>query len=331
MTILITGAAGFIGFSVASRLLADGEKIIGIDNINNYYDIKLKKNRLQQLQKENHFHFYLLDITNRSALEKLFSENKIDFVIHLAAQPGVRYSITHPEAYINSNLVGFANMLEACRQHNIKHFIFASSSSVYGANTKQPFSETDATEQPVSLYSATKKANELMAHSYAHLYQLPCTGLRFFTVYGPWGRPDMALFSFTRSILDEKPITVFNSGNMMRDFTYIDDVVEAVIRIINVIPNNKPPYEIYNIGNHQPVLLKYFIEVLEKNLKVKAKLDMQPMLSADMLDTYADVTKFEKKFGALPHTSIETGIAKFVDWYEKYYHVETTDLLHNLE
>src|SRR3990167_10841644 len=313
MTILITGVAGFIGFSVASKLLADGKNVIGIDNLNTYYDVTLKKERVSLLQAYLSFAFHALDITHREKIAQLFDAHNIEIVIHLAAQPGVRYSITHPEAYIDSNVVGFANVLEACRQHTIKHFVFASSSSVYGANKKLPFSETDSTDQPLSLYAATKKANELMAHSYAHLYNLPCTGLRFFTVYGPWGRPDMALFSFTRNILEKKPITVFNDGNMLRDFTYIDDIVSGVTKIIDIIPdkNGKLFYKIYNIGNNSPVQLKYFIEVLEKNLRKKAILDLQPMHAADMQDTYADVSDFEKIAGELPHTPIEIGVKRF--------------------
>ena len=319
MAILITGTAGFIGSALVLQLISKEKEVIGVDNLNNYYDVTLKKNRLSLLQTSPLFRFYFLDITNRTAVEKLFSENDIDVTIHLAAQPGVRYSLTNPHAYIDANLVGFTNVLEAFRQRKIKHFIFASSSSVYGANTKLPFSETDSTDHPISLYGATKKANELIAHSYAHLYNLPCTGLRFFTVYGPWGRPDMALFSFTRDILDEKPITVFNNGNMLRDFTYIDDVVAGIDRIITLPPNQNIPYQIYNIGNSNPVKLSYFINVLEKNLGKKAILNRQPMHTADMRDTYADVAAFEKRAGALPHTSIETGIARFVKWYKNYY------------
>ena len=319
MAILITGTAGFIGSALVLQLISKEKEVIGVDNLNNYYDVTLKKNRLSLLQTSPLFRFYFLDITNRTAVEKLFSENDIDVTIHLAAQPGVRYSLTNPHAYIDANLVGFTNVLEAFRQRKIKHFIFASSSSVYGANTKLPFSETDSTDHPISLYGATKKANELIAHSYAHLYNLPCTGLRFFTVYGPWGRPDMALFSFTRDILDEKPITVFNNGNMLRDFTYIDDVVAGIDRIITLPPNQNIPYQIYNIGNSNPVKLSYFINVLEKNLGKKAILNRQPMHTADMRDTYADVAAFEKRAGALPHTYIETGIARFVKWYKNYY------------
>ena len=319
MAILITGVAGFIGSSVALRLISNGKKIIGVDNLNDYYDVDLKKNRLKRLKNIELFIFYLLDIVDRTAIEKLFSENKIDTVIHFAAQPGVRYSVTHPHAYVDANLIGFVNILEACRQHKIKHFVFASSSSVYGGNTKLPFVETDPTDQPLSLYGATKKANELMAYSYAHAYQLPCTGLRFFTVYGPWGRPDMAVFSFTRNILGEKTITVFNNGNMLRDFTYIDDVVSGVIKIINMMPAN---YKIYNIGNSRPVKLHYFIEVLENTLQKKAKLNMQPAYAVDAPNTYADVSSFEKGVGVLPHTSIEAGIAKFAAWYRDYYGVQ---------
>lgn len=324
MTILITGVAGFIGAAVSLALLSRGESIIGIDNLSHYYDVALKKNRLKILQQSEKFHFCFLDIIDCVSMEKLFTENQIEIVLHFAAQPGIRYSVKNPHAYIDANIVGFANLLESCRQNKIKHLIFASSSSVYGANTKLPFAETDRTDYPRSLYGATKKSNELMAYSYAHLYNLPCTGLRFFTVYGPWGRPDMALFSFTHDILNKKPIIVFNNGNMMRDFTYIDDVVEAVMRILNIIPekNNDPPYQIYNIANHYPVQLKYLIKLLEKNLETKAKFDVQPMHAADMPNTYADVTAFEKIAGMLPHTPIEVGVTKFVKWYCNYYKIK---------
>lgn len=322
MSILITGAAGFIGSSLSLQLLSQGKKIIGIDNLNHYYDVELKKNRLARLQKNPLFIFSLVDITDRAAIKKLFSENNIDTVIHLAAQAGVRYSVSHPHVYSDVNLVGFLNILEACREYHIKHFIFASSSSVYGANAKIPFSENDTTDHPRSLYGATKKANEIMAYSYAHLYNLPCTGLRFFTVYGPWGRPDMALFSFTRDILSGKMITVFNNGNMLRDFTYIDDITEGVSRIIDIPPTAQVPHQVYNLGNSKPVLLKYFIRVLEENLGKKAHIQFQSMHDADVLNTYADVTAFENAAGKLPHTSIEAGIARFVEWYKQYYQAE---------
>ncbi|OGT39966.1 MAG: hypothetical protein A3E81_01495 [Gammaproteobacteria bacterium RIFCSPHIGHO2_12_FULL_36_30] len=322
MSILITGAAGFVGFFMSLKLLAQGREVIGVDNINNYYDIELKKNRLKQLNKHPTFTFLKIDITDRVAIEKIFAENNIDMVIHFAAQAGVRYSVSHPHVYGDVNLVGFLNVLEASRQHHIKHFIFASSSSVYGANIEIPFSEDGETHRPLSLYAATKKANELMAYSYAHLYKLPCTGLRFFTVYGPWGRPDMALFSFTNDILSEKPITVFNNGEMLRDFTYIDDVIEGVSRIINLPSiNSDVPYRVYNLGNNNPVQLKYFIEVLEKNLGKKANIHFQSMHAADVVNTYANMTALEKVAGQLPHTTIEVGVARFVEWYKQYYQV----------
>lgn len=325
MTILITGAAGFIGFSIAAHLLSQGEKIIGIDNFSQYYEVSLKQKRLLGLQHQSNFSFYRIDIAHRDNIKKIFLENEIEKVIHLAAQPGVRYSVTHPENYIDANMAGFANILEACRQNHVKHFLFASSSSVYGANTVLPFSEEQTTDHPVSLYGATKKANELMAYSYAHLYQLPCTGFRFFTVYGPWGRPDMALFKFTEHILNEKPITVFSEGNMLRDYTYIDDVVSGILLAINRLPKNTnhAPYQIYNIGNSNPVNLLDVIKLLEHHLNKKAILHFEPMHRADIKNTFADVSKFESVFGTLPHTPLENGIQKFVAWYKKYYDVPT--------
>lgn len=325
MTTLITGISGFIGFSLAARLLSEGEKILGIDNFSQYYDVSLKQKRLLALQKHTHFSFYKIDITHRDNIKKLFLENEIDIVIHLAAQPGVRYSVTHPENYIDANLVGFSNILEACRQNHVKHFLFASSSSVYGANTVLPFSEEQTTDHPVSLYGATKKANEVMAYSYAHLYQLPCTGFRFFTVYGPWGRPDMALFKFTEHILHSKPITVFSEGNMLRDYTYIDDVISGILLAANRLPHNTnyAPYQIYNIGNSNPVNLLDVIKLLEHHLNKKAILHFEPMPLADIKNTFADVSKFESVFGALPHTPLKIGIQKFVAWYKKYYDVPT--------
>lgn len=333
MPILITGVAGFIGSALATQLLAKGKNIVGIDNLNHYYNVELKKSRLAQNNNHPNFTFQRMDIVDRAAVANLFFEYSFDSVIHLAAQPGVRYSLENPFAYIDSNLVGFANILEASRQHQIKHFIYASSSSVYGANPKLPFAEQDPVDHPLSLYAATKRANELIAHSYAQ-HHLPCTGLRFFTVYGPWSRPDMALLSFTRHILAEKPITVFNHGEMMRDFTYIDDIVEGITRVINILPttlstatthpaiSHTANFRIYNIGNSHPVQLKYYIEVLEQCLGKKAKLDMAPIHAADMPHTYADVDTFEKTFGELPHTSIETGILRFVEWYKSYYHTQ---------
>jgi UDP-glucuronate 4-epimerase len=333
MKVLITGAAGFIGSTLAIRLLERGDTVYGIDNMNDYYDVTLKEARLQRVLGNPHFQFQKLDIVDRDGMAELFKVQRFDAVMHLAAQAGVRYSITNPQAYVDANLVGFGNILEGCRHGGVKHLVFASSSSVYGANTKLPFSEHDNVDHPVSLYAATKKANELMAHSYAHLYKLPCTGLRFFTVYGPWGRPDMALFKFTKGILEGAPIPVFNSGKMVRDFTYIDDIVEGVVRTIDSIAKpqagwsgNAPdpatsyaPYRIYNIGNNQPVELMRYIEVLEKCLGKKAKLDLLPMQDGDVPATYADTENLEKDVGFRPRTTVETGIARFVEWYKSYY------------
>ncbi|EKD55087.1 MAG: hypothetical protein ACD_60C00027G0013 [uncultured bacterium] len=333
MPILITGAAGFIGSAVTLQLLAEGKTVVGIDNLNHYYDVQLKKDRLAQYSSHPKFSFKRMDIVDRKAVSDLFLQYQFDVVIHLAAQAGVRYSLQNPAVYIDSNLVGFANILESSYQASIKHFVYASSSSVYGANLKLPFSEQDSVDHPLSLYAATKRANELLAHSYAHS-SLPCTGLRFFTVYGPWGRPDMALFSFTRNILEDKPIPVFNQGNMMRDFTYVDDIVAGIVKVIDQVPqkadvlsashpaiSHSAPYRIYNIGNHQPVKLKQYIAVLEKCLNKKARLEMMPMQAGDVPNTYADVSALENLIGALPHTPIETGIAKFVKWYQHYYNV----------
>ena len=333
MKILITGVAGFIGSALALRLLERGDTVYGIDNMNDYYDVRLKEARLKRTNGHPQFHFQKLDIVDRKAMAGLFHSQKFDSVMHLAAQAGVRYSITHPEAYVDANLVGFGNVLEGCRHGGVKHLVFASSSSVYGANTTLPFSEHDNVDHPVSLYAATKKANELMAHSYAHLYRLPCTGLRFFTVYGPWGRPDMALFKFTQGIVEGTAIPVFNKGKMIRDFTYVDDIVEGVIQAIDrtALPDSawsgaKPdpatsnaPYRIYNIGNHQPVELMRYIEVLESCLGKKAKLDMLPMQEGDVPATYANTEDLENDVGFRPHTSVEHGIAKFVEWYKSYH------------
>ena len=333
MNILITGAAGFIGSALALRLLERGDSVYGIDNMNNYYDVHLKEARLKRTIDHHKFRFEKLDIINRAGMAELFRKEKFDAVMHLAAQAGVRYSITHPQAYIDSNLTGFGNILEGCRHGGVRHLVFASSSSVYGANTRLPFSEHDNVDHPVSLYAATKKANELMAHSYAHLYQLPCTGLRFFTVYGPWGRPDMALFKFTKGILEGSAIPVFNHGKMIRDFTYIDDIVEGVIRVIDrtarpdpVWSGNAPdpatsyaPYRIYNIGNNQPIELMRYIETLEKCLGKKAKLEMLPMQDGDVPATSANVESLEKDVGFRPCTSIEQGVARFVEWYKSYH------------
>ncbi len=335
MKVLITGAAGFIGSTLAIRLLERGDTVYGIDNMNDYYDVTLKEARLQRVLGNPHFQFQKLDIVDRDGMAELFKVQRFDAVMHLAAQAGVRYSITNPQAYVDANLVGFGNILEGCRHGGVKHLVFASSSSVYGANTKLPFSEHDNVDHPVSLYAATKKANELMAHSYAHLYKLPCTGLRFFTVYGPWGRPDMALFKFTKGILEGAPIPVFNSGKMVRDFTYIDDIVEGVVRTIDSTAKPQAgwsgkapdpatsyaPYRIYNIGNNQPVELMRYIEVLEKCLGKKAKLDLLPMQDGDVPATYADTENLEKDIGFRPRTAVETGIGRFVEWYKSYYKV----------
>jgi len=334
--ILVTGAAGFIGFHVSKRLLADGNDVVGIDNINDYYDVNLKHARIAILQKHSNFTFYKIDIADLHAMEDLFAnqrENAFDVVINLAAQPGVRYSLKNPHAYIRSNIVGFTNILECCRHSKVKHLVFASSSSIYGMNEKIPFSVSDNVDHPVSLYAATKKANELMAHTYAHLYELPCTGLRFFTVYGPWGRPDMAYFSFTKAIMEGTPIDVFNYGKMKRDFTYIDDIIEGLVRVMDKIPRPNPewdrknpdpgssyaPYKLYNIGNHNPVELIKFIEVLENNIGKKAQKNMLPMQPGDVPTTYADADDLMNDVGFKPATPLEEGIKKFVQWYKGYY------------
>ena len=335
MKILVTGAAGFIGSTLALRLLERGDTVCGIDNMNDYYDVRLKEARLQRIKDHHHFEFQKLDIIDREAMAELFQKQKFDAVMHLAAQAGVRYSITNPQTYIDANLVGFGNIIEGCRHGGVKHLVFASSSSVYGANTRLPFSEHDNVDHPVSLYAATKKANELMAHCYSHLYDLSCTGLRFFTVYGPWGRPDMALFKFTKGILEGDPIPVFNHGKMIRDFTYVDDIVEGVVRVLDrpASPNpdwsSKAPdpatsyarYRIYNIGNNQPVELMRYIEVLEKCLGKKAKLQMLPMQEGDVPATSANIESLENDVGFRPRTSVEQGIARFVEWYKSYHRV----------
>jgi len=331
--ILVTGAAGFIGAAVAQRLLERGDTVLGIDNLSDYYDVSLKEARLARFSEYSNFTFHKLDLADREGVEKLFPKNEFDTVVHLAAQAGVRHSIDNPHAYIDANLVGFGNVLEGCRHADIKHLVFASSSSVYGANTKLPFSEHDNVDHPVSLYAASKKANELMAHCYAHLYGLPSTGLRFFTVYGPWGRPDMALFKFTKGILEETPIPVFNQGNMIRDFTYIDDIVEGVIRVIDRPAQPEPnwsgdspdpatsyaPYRIYNIGNNRPVELMTYIQVLEDCLGKKAQIEFLPMQDGDVAATCADVDNLEADVGFRPKTTVETGITHFVTWYKDYY------------
>ena len=338
--ILVTGSAGFIGFYVAKRLLEKGDRVVGLDNLNNYYDVNLKRARLAQLTAVPAFGFVKMDLADGEGVRQLFQAENFDLVVHLAAQAGVRYSLTNPQAYVDANLVGFANVLEGCRSSKVRHLVFASSSSVYGANTRMPFSVHDNVDHPVSLYAATKKANELMAHVYAHLYGLPCTGLRFFTVYGPWGRPDMALFLFTRAILEGRPIPVYNHGKMRRDFTYIDDVVEGVIRVAERIPEPNPewcsdrpdpgtssaPYRIYNIGNHDPVELIKFIEILENKIGRKAQLELLPIQPGDVPATYADVDDLTRDTGFQPQTLIEEGIGRFVDWYREYYGRQSTPI-----
>lgn len=327
--ILVTGVAGFIGFHVCQRLLNENRQVVGLDNLNDYYEISLKKDRLRQLKLFHQFEFYYLDIENQEAVSQLFIRYNFDIVIHLAAQAGVRYSLQNPHAYINSNITGFLNILEGCRHTSIKHLIFASSSSVYGANRKIPFSVNDTVDAPVSLYAATKKANELMAHTYSHIYNIPITGLRFFTVYGPWGRPDMAYFSFTKAITEKQPIKIFNQGKMQRDFTYIDDIVEGIIKLIykSSVPVNStqtsstPRYKIYNIGNNKPIKLLDFVEALEKCIGVKAEREFLPMQPGDVEVTYADIDDLIQDVGFKPNTSIEVGLRNFVDWYREYYKV----------
>ena len=332
---LVTGAAGFIGFHVSKRLLDRGGLVVGLDNLNDYYDVQLKRNRLNLLEGRDRFTFARIDLEDRQAMAGLLADGGFDVVIHLAAQAGVRYSLTNPHAYVDSNLVGFTNILEGCRHSAVKHLVYASSSSVYGANTEMPFSVHHNVDHPVSLYAATKKANELMAHTYSHLYELPTTGLRFFTVYGPWGRPDMALFLFTKAILEGKPIDVYNHGRMRRDFTYIDDIAEGVIRVADraAEPNSswsgqspdpgtsRAPYRIYNIGNHQPIELMDFIGILENCLGKTAEKRMMPMQAGDVPATYADVDDLMQDVGFRPATPIEEGIANFVRWYREYYSV----------
>ena len=333
MNYLVTGAAGFIGFHVTQRLLSAGHQVVGIDNLNDYYDVNLKRARLQQITSSG-FTFIECDLANRAAIASLFTAYRFQRVIHLGAQAGVRYSIDNPHAYADANLIGHLNILEGCRRHHIEHLLYASSSSVYGLNRKMPFSTDDSVDHPVSLYAATKKANELMSHTYSHLYGIPTTGLRFFTVYGPWGRPDMALFKFTRAILAGENIDVYNNGEMRRDFTYIDDITEAIVRLQDVIPQqdvswtvetgspatSSAPYRVYNIGNSQPVTLMAYIEALEKALGMKAQKNMLPMQPGDVLETSADTQALFEVIGFRPQTSVEEGIKRFVDWYRAFYH-----------
>ena len=348
MNILITGTAGFIGFHLANRLLREGHQVVGLDALNDYYDVNLKYDRLafaginrQQItynqlvtsSTSSNYRFVQLQLEDREKLQQLFAAEKFDAVVNLAAQAGVRYSITNPYAYIDSNIIGFINILECCRHNGVKHLAYASSSSVYGLNEDVPFSTADTVDHPISLYAASKKSNELMAHTYSHLYNLPTTGLRFFTVYGPWGRPDMALFIFTKAILEGKPIQVFNEGEMMRDFTYVDDIVEGLVRVINNPPqgnqqwtgmhpdpsSSKAPYKIYNIGNNAPVRLMDFVEAIETNLGKTAEKQLMPLQPGDVPKTYADVNDLVENLGYKPNTSIQTGIANFVKWYRDYY------------
>lgn len=332
--ILVTGAAGFIGYHLSKRLCAAGYTVLGIDNLNDYYDVALKQARLERLTALDHFEFRKLDLTDRAGMEALFAEVKPAIVINLAAQAGVRYSLDHPHAYVDSNLAGFVNVLEGCRHSGVEHLIFASSSSVYGANKKIPFSEHDPVNHPISLYAATKKAGELMAHSYAHLYRLPCTGLRFFTVYGPWGRPDMAYYKFANAIYAGRPLEIYNNGNMRRDFTYIDDIVEALARLVEKEPpapdpawnakdpdpaSSDAPYRLYNIGHNRPEQLMDMVSILEEALGRKAEKNMRPMQPGDVYETYADITDLEEAVGFKPKTSLQEGLEKFACWYKDYY------------
>ena len=335
MKIIVTGSVGFIGFSLCEKLLRRGDDVIGIDNHNDYYDPEIKDSRLKLLIKYSNYQHYRIDLTDRTNLDKIFNEQRPIKVVNLAAQAGVRYSMENPLAYINSNIVGFAHVLENCRYHKVEHLVYASTSSVYGANTKMPFSEHDSANHPLSVYAASKKSNELMAHSYSNLYKLPTTGLRFFTVYGPWGRPDMALFKFTKNILEEKQIDVFNHGKHTRDFTYIDDIVEGITKTLDnpAVGNNdwdsnqpdpatsKVPWQIYNIGNNKPVQLMDYIEALEKNLKKKAKINLLPLQPGDVPDTYANIDNLNKQFNYKPTTSVTQGVSAFVKWYKEYYKI----------
>ena len=333
--ILITGAAGFIGHGLALRLLANGRRVVGLDNLNDYYDVQLKRDRLANLHKFDNFRHAAFDMADREQIAALCADEQFDAVVNLAAQAGVRYSLINPHSYVDTNLVGFVNILEGCRHNGVKHLVYASSSSVYGANTKMPFSVHDNVDHPVSLYAASKKANELMAHTYSHLFNIPTTGLRFFTVYGPWGRPDMALFLFTKAILEDRPIDVFNNGNMERDFTYIDDIVEGVVRVIDHVAAPNPawngdapdsatsycPWRVYNIGNNNKEKLMRYIEVLEDCLGKKAQKNFLPMQPGDVPATYADVSDLVKAVGFQPATSIESGVCRFVEWYRQYYKI----------
>ena len=335
MKIIITGSVGFIGFSLCMKLLERGEDVIGVDNHNNYYDPKIKDSRLEKLVKYKNYQHYRIDLIDQPNLDKIFKDHKPSKVVNLAAQAGVRYSMENPLAYINSNIVGFANILESCRHHEVEHLVYASSSSVYGANTKMPFSEHDSVNHPLSVYAASKISNELMAHTYSYLYQLPTTGLRFFTVYGPWGRPDMALFKFTKNIIEGKPIDVFKHGRHTREYTYIDDIVEGVIKTLdspassNVNWNSnqpdpatsKAPWQIYNIGNNKPVKLMNYIDALENILEKKAKINFLSLQPGDVPDTYANVDKLNKRFNYKPTTSVFQGVSRFVEWYKDYYKI----------
>jgi UDP-glucuronate 4-epimerase len=336
MKILVTGAAGFIGFHLSQHLLRNGHEVVGIDNLNDYYDVRLKEDRLEVLIKSEYFTFLKADLKDKPVIDEIFKTNGFDYVINLAAQAGVRYSIENPYAYVDSNLIGFMNILEACRHHPVKHLLYASSSSVYGGNRVAPFSTNHNVDHPVSLYAATKKSNELMAHTYSHLYGIPTTGLRFFTVYGPWGRPDMAYFSFTRDILAGRSIQVFNHGKMERDFTYIDDIVEGIYKLIDKAPqvnvnwderrddlsSSFAPYKIYNIGNNQPVQLMEFIQTLESALGLQVEKEYMDMQPGDVLRTYADISDLEKNINFSPSTGIEEGLNRFVEWYRNYYKLE---------
>jgi UDP-glucuronate 4-epimerase len=330
MNILVTGAAGFIGFHLSKRLLAENYHVIGVDNLNDYYDVRLKKERLKLLARNMNFKFYQTDLADQESLNQIFEDHSIPIVINLAAQAGVRYSISHPHSYVHSNLVGFVNILEACRYYQVEHLLYASSSAVYGANTKTPFSTQDCVDHPVSIYAATKKANELMAHTYSHLFNIPTTGLRFFTVYGPWGRPDMAYYSFTKDIIAGNTIQVYNNGDMHRDFTFIDDIVQGIIKLLDHPPKpdsnrnldpstSHAPYKIYNIGNNSPVRLMDFINTLEQLIDKKANIEFLPMQPGDVKETYADITDLQKAAGFSPATPLEIGLGHFVDWYKKYH------------